>query len=104
MSPLAIIDKIYSVDLLVTELNSIPFDEEIKKFKEHWIEFKDCTVSLRGYIHGTFEYEDGDFFSPPSATQIAQCAEFSEIIIGYEENTEFLSGSEIGEIEDKLRW
>ncbi len=104
MKPSVTIERNYSADLLVGLLNDIPYDEEIKILRDYWIEFKDCTVSVTGHIHGTFIYEEGDFFTPPCPVQTAQCADLSEIILGYEEITEFLDGGEIGEIEDKLKW
>ena len=94
----------YTPQNLVFLINDIPYDEEIKIFNQTPFEFDDCTVDVSGHVYGTFDYERGDYFLPPSSDQKGQVGDLYEVVIGYDDETKFLCGDEIFEIEKLLKW
>ena len=94
---------IYTAEDLVAKINDIPFDEEIKVLEDLSIDFDDATVEMRGFVFGDFDYEKGDYWTPPSSKLVYQVADIYEVIINYKENSEFLNGEEITHIEKLLK-
>ncbi len=93
----------YTPQNLVSQINDIAFDEEQKNLKEYSFEFDDCYVDINGFVWGTYDYEQGDYWQPPTSELTDQVADIYEVAINYEENSEFLNGEEIKHIEKLLK-
>lgn len=94
----------YTVESLARAINDLMFDNEIKTLHGFVFDFDDCDVDIHGFVHGTFDYCFGDYYTPHSEDLIGQFAEIDSVVLGYAEETKILNNRELVEIEENINF
>lgn len=72
------------------------------RWSDELIRFSDAEVCITGGMYADYEYDPGDYWTPPEHTLINRWADIYEVLV-IGDNEKVFTNEEISELEERLR-